>query len=184
MNKKDQIIRLAFEGFYKNGFQVTAIDKLLLKSGISKRTLYKYFPTKDDLIRETILFYGQNSFDQMIKRIEAKHKNPINRILAIFDAKNEKLKNNDYSGCFAINAALEFDGRNKKIESECLKVGSALEEFIFKNCRAAGCKNPKKLAQQIVIILQGTTVYAQSKQNYRSAIIAKEIAKLIITRAV
>ncbi|MDX2083058.1 MAG: TetR/AcrR family transcriptional regulator [Rickettsiales bacterium] len=184
MNKKDQIIKLAFESFYKNGFQATAIDKLLLRSGISKRTLYKYFPTKEDLIRETILFYGQNSFDRMIKQIEVKHKNPIKRIIAIFDAKNEKLKKSDYSGCFAINATSEFDGRNKKIKSECKKTFNSLEKFIFTNCKKAGCKNPKKLAQQIIILLQGATIYSQTKQDSRSAIISKEVAKVMIERAI
>lgn len=183
MNKRDEIIKLAFDSFYEHGFHATGVDKLLLQSGISKRTLYKYFPTKEDLIKEAILFYGKNSFGEMIKKIEAKHKNPGDKILAIFDAKHKKLKEDNYMGCFAINAALEFDGKNKKIESECLKVGSCLQEFILKNCKAAKYKNPKKLAQQIVILLQGATVYAQSCRDKKAAVVAKEVAKLLLENA-
>ncbi len=183
MTKRDEIIKLAFDTFYEHGFHATGVDKLLLQSGISKRTLYKYFPTKEDLIKEAIIFYGQNFFGEMIKNIEAKYKNPTDKILAIFDMKHKKLKSGDYSGCFAINARLEFDGKNKKIESQCSQAGSQVQDFIFKLCKEGKYKNPKKLAQQIVILLQGATVYAQACRDDKAASVAKEVAKLLLVNA-
>ena len=52
--KKQDIIRLAYDVFYKHGFHATGVDKLLNDSGISKRTMYKYFRSKEELIAATI----------------------------------------------------------------------------------------------------------------------------------
>ncbi|NBV05900.1 MAG: TetR/AcrR family transcriptional regulator [Proteobacteria bacterium] len=183
-NKKKEIIKLAFETFYEQGFHATGVDKLLLESGISKRTLYKYFSSKEDLIREAIVFYKKNFFNAMDLELKKRCKNPAKKIAAIFDMKYEKLKRRNYSGCFAVNARIEFEGKNKEIESECLQFVDQLQNFIFKLCKEAKYKNPKKLSQQILILLQGTMIYSQSKRDPKIALIAKEVLKLMLMNSV
>ena len=48
--KKLEIVKYAFDRFYEAGFHATGMEAALVGSGISKRTLYKYFPSKEDLI--------------------------------------------------------------------------------------------------------------------------------------
>jgi len=36
--------------FYRDGIHVTGIDTIIAKSGVAKTTLYRYFPSKDDLV--------------------------------------------------------------------------------------------------------------------------------------
>ena len=91
--KKDDIIHNAYEAFYKHGFHATAVDKLLEDSGISKRTLYKYFRSKEDLIVATIAHYQHVTFQKVVEALAKHAKNPKDKILKIFDLKREGLEN-------------------------------------------------------------------------------------------
>ncbi len=47
--KKQQIILGAVEEFHKNGFSGTSMDAVAQTAGVSKRTVYNHFPSKDEL---------------------------------------------------------------------------------------------------------------------------------------
>ena len=46
--KKRQIVEAAFNLFKARGFYATGVDLIMQTANVSKRTLYKYFPTKND----------------------------------------------------------------------------------------------------------------------------------------
>lgn len=48
-NKIKQIVYAATEVFLEDGFSETSMDKIVEKAGISKRTLYKYYPSKEEI---------------------------------------------------------------------------------------------------------------------------------------
>jgi AcrR family transcriptional regulator len=54
---RQQIIDLAYEKFLSVGFSKVSLDSLVEELHISKSTLYKYFPSKDDLLIEVIHKY-------------------------------------------------------------------------------------------------------------------------------
>lgn len=49
---KSRICGAAREQFYQYGFNKVTVDEIAAKLGMSKKTLYKYFPSKDDLVQE------------------------------------------------------------------------------------------------------------------------------------
>ncbi|MDI6767192.1 MAG: TetR/AcrR family transcriptional regulator [Bacteroidota bacterium] len=48
---KNRILNTASEQFLKHGFTKVTVDEIASKIGMSKKTIYKYYPSKDDLIR-------------------------------------------------------------------------------------------------------------------------------------
>lgn len=52
---------------YKKGFYKTTVDELAAQAGISKRTIYRYFRSKDELIEEIL----ENFMLQMSTELEA-----------------------------------------------------------------------------------------------------------------
>ncbi len=54
MDKKEQIVQNSAALFLKNGFYKTTMDDVARTLKISKKTIYKYFPTKDDLLNAII----------------------------------------------------------------------------------------------------------------------------------
>ena len=53
--EKLKIILYSRERFFREGFAKITVDEIAFELGISKSTLYKYFPNKDTLIHESVL---------------------------------------------------------------------------------------------------------------------------------
>lgn len=68
-NLKDRIIEKSREKFFSSGFSKVTMDEIALELGISKKTLYKYFPSKDRLLEEIIqrqIFWVSGQIHQIV----------------------------------------------------------------------------------------------------------------------
>jgi mycofactocin system transcriptional regulator len=57
----EQIERVALALFVEQGFEETTVDQIAAAAGIARRTLFRYFPSKNDIV------WGE--FDQVIERL-------------------------------------------------------------------------------------------------------------------
>ena len=47
---RDRILDTVSQLFYRDGYHAVGIDTIVERSGVAKMTLYRHFPSKDDLI--------------------------------------------------------------------------------------------------------------------------------------
>jgi AcrR family transcriptional regulator len=52
--KLERILEKSEELFWKFGYNAISMDQIAAESGVSKMTIYKHFPSKEDLFLETI----------------------------------------------------------------------------------------------------------------------------------
>ncbi len=52
--KRAAIIQAAISEFRAHGFDVTSMDKIAARAGVSKRTVYNHFPSKEELFSEIL----------------------------------------------------------------------------------------------------------------------------------
>jgi AcrR family transcriptional regulator len=52
--KEKIILRVAEDSFLHYGFKKTGVDAIANRLGISKKTIYKFFPTKVDLLNAVV----------------------------------------------------------------------------------------------------------------------------------
>lgn len=69
--KREAIIQAAIAEFRANGFEVTSMDKIAATAGVSKRTVYNHFPSKEELFAEIL--------NQLWARISAEESVVYNR---------------------------------------------------------------------------------------------------------
>jgi len=84
MNKKKQILDKTEELLFKIGVKSTTMDDISHEIGISKKTLYDYFPTKEALVRETLQSYF-TKIDQIINSINKKNVNAVEKFFTIIE---------------------------------------------------------------------------------------------------
>ena len=68
--EKERIIEVAREKFFAQGFSKVTVDEVASELGMSKKTIYKFFPSKEDLLRAVA--------QMMMKRVERE----VGRIVA------------------------------------------------------------------------------------------------------
>jgi len=69
--KREAIIQAAIAEFRANGFEITSMDKIAATAGVSKRTVYNHFPSKEELFAEIL--------NQLWARISAEQSVTYNR---------------------------------------------------------------------------------------------------------
>jgi TetR/AcrR family transcriptional regulator of autoinduction and epiphytic fitness len=52
--KRAAIVEAAIAEFRSNGFEATSMDRIAATAGVSKRTVYNHFPSKDDLFGQIL----------------------------------------------------------------------------------------------------------------------------------
>ena len=176
-------MRSAYAIFYEHGFHATGVERLLAGNGISKRTLYKHFRSKEDLIVATIAYYQDSLFQSLPGELRRLASTPRGQLLALFDLRREAFERGDFSGCFAINAKVEFHGKHDGVESACLRYSRDLELLVAALCKEAGCRNPRRVARQLSLLYEGTIIHAQIHRDPSVAVTARETAAAIITAA-
>lgn len=93
--------------FYAEGFTATGVDRVAEVVGVSKRTLYKHFGSKDALIEASL-----TATDEMIRRdffaaAQACSSDPREQIEGLFAALTRSLEQPGYRGCPFINVSAE-----------------------------------------------------------------------------
>ena len=55
---RDAIYGAAVELFMAKGFEETTVDEIAEASGVSRRSFFRYFASKDDLLAQSVVAYG------------------------------------------------------------------------------------------------------------------------------
>ncbi len=64
--KTARIIEAAVHEFQAHGFNAASMDQISARAGVSKRTLYKYFESKDNLFRSIITWLADQITDTLV----------------------------------------------------------------------------------------------------------------------
>lgn len=84
MEERKRIIEFVEEKFFKDGFHKTTMDEIASELRMSKKTIYKYFPTKDVLVREIALHFIQSTKTNILPMLNS-DKNAIEKLLGLIE---------------------------------------------------------------------------------------------------
>src|ERR1043165_18121 len=113
---KERILETADRLFYTQGIRAVGVDTIAAEIGISKRTLYNHFPSKDALI----MAYLERRFVQP----RPSDKPPAEQILATFDSLERRFSSKHFRGCPFVNAVAELGAEDKSVR----KIAVAFKE--------------------------------------------------------
>jgi len=163
--KKQEILDQAQRLFWCGGFHATGVDAVMADTGISKRTLYKYFPSKEHLIEAVLDQYGGAVDDALFAPAFARSTDPREQILAIFDVRREMMECGNFQGCLAMKAGMEYVGKHAGIEARSRESSVYVEKRFIDLCRTAGLKDAEAVGRQINLLFQGAVMTAQMRRE-------------------
>lgn len=159
--KRMQIIETAFKLFLNNGFYATGVDLIMRQAKVSKRTLYKYFPAKNDLIVAVLAHYQTTYKHHLTSLLEQPGKDSREKILAIFTDAMNWFSDTNFHGCLAVNAMSEFSGKDQSIENSCIEFKRWEIEILCNLTKEIDTKQPEQLAHKLFVLLEGMSSIAQ-----------------------
>ena len=167
--------------FYRDGFRNVGIDQILADVGISKTAFYKHFECKDDLMLAVLdnqNVWLQSTFREMIE--ERGGDSALGQLRAVFDVVETIIGSEEFQGCIFVNAAMEFPLMHEPAHVAAAGNRRAIEELICRIAGQAGAADPRVLAQELCLVMEGAYVTRQVTGNPQTIAIARRVADRVI----
>lgn len=178
---RQRLVEAAVKRFYRDGFRNVGIDQILTDVGISKTAFYKHFECKEDLMLAALAMQNdwlQNTFRQMIR--DRGGETAIGQLRAVLDVVETIIQSENFQGCIFVNVAMEFPLQHEPAHVAAAENKRAIENLISDLAALAGAKDPRALAEDLCLIIEGTYVTRQVTGNLKTADIARRIADRVI----
>ena len=158
-NPKDALFETAARLFYQRGYRATGVDTIAAESGIGKMTLYRHFPSKDDLIAA----YLRDSDRVFWEHFEANTRGatPREKLLAFFAALQAYVLTPACHGCPFLNVASEYPENEYPGHQVALEHKIAVRERFRRLAEEAGARQPEVLADALVLLMDGAYMAAR-----------------------
>jgi AcrR family transcriptional regulator len=180
MQARDRILETAYDLFSRHGIRAVGVDRIVAESGVAKMSLYRHFPSKDDLVLSFLQEREQRwTKDWLRAEAERRGDTAAERMLAIFDVFGEWFVIDDFEGCSFINVLLEFDDRNHRVHQATVGYLRNIRTFLRELATEAGASDPEALAHQWHILMKGSIV-AAGEGDHLAARRAREIGELLL----
>jgi AcrR family transcriptional regulator len=179
---RERILAAAYELFSTHGTRAVGINAVIEQSGVAKRTLYRHFASKDDLVVEFLRLREQRWTKEWLQReVVLRADRPEERLLAIFDVFHEWFQRDDLEGCSFINVLLEIDDRGSAVRQATVAHLAEIRTFLAGLARDAGIAEPDDFARRWHILMKGSIVAAQEGDR-DAAHRAQQIGRMLLER--
>ena len=183
LTKRDQLLETAWRLFYRDGYHATGIDRILAEAGVAKMTLYKHFRSKEELIL-AVLEKRSDQFRESFSRfLQAKKRAPVRQLIAVFDWLITWVNSKGFRGCLFQKAMAEYQDVHDPIHQAALAHKAAFQGEIHRLVVEAGLANPKALADQLALLVEGAIVSSHATGSRMPAVQAREAARSLIKSA-
>jgi len=179
---RDRLLAAAGELFYGEGIHTVGIDRVIERAGVAKASLYSAFGSKDELVRAYLVDRFAARQRRVAGHIE-RHREPRQRLLAVFDALGERIAESDFQGCAFVRACAETSA-SAAVRGVCDEARTWMRSLLVGLCRDAGASDPDALAQQLGMLYDGAVVAAQMDRDRDAAATARATAAALLDAAV
>lgn len=177
---RQQILETASRLFYQKGTQNVGINEVIAESGVAKRTLYRHFPSKDDLILEVMQHRASQWLNWFDEAVSSKGGTAKERLLATFDVLQTWYANPDFRGCPFINVVLEIADAAHPAHQVSIQLRESIRTYIMQLASEAGVKDPVSFSQQYLLLIGGASLMATIEANPTGAQYAKQTLSVLM----
>lgn len=156
---RERLIDAAADLFYRQGASTVGVDLVSAAAGVSKRTLYQQFGSKDRLIAETLDAKGPEILRRYLPD-EAAAAPARSLILSVFERLSEWTSLAGFRGCPFINTATELADAAHPARNVAANYHQRLHDYLAGQAERAGVAAPRLLSDQLIALFDGVIVQA------------------------
>ncbi|MFE0172192.1 TetR/AcrR family transcriptional regulator [Streptomyces sp. NPDC059002] len=150
----------AYALFSRRGVRDVGVDEVIARSGVAKATLYRHFPSKDDLV---LAFLARRERQWTLGMIVAgareRGRTPEERLLAIFDVFDDWFRSDDFDSCAFINVLLEMGGEHP-LGRASISYLANIRCLVCAMAEEAGLRDAEGFARSLHILMKGSIISA------------------------
>ena len=181
---RERVALAAYELFSQAGVRSVGVDAVIERAGTAKMTLYRNFPSKDDLILD-FLRRREEAWTRgwLVAEIQRRGKTPREQLLAVFDVLAEWFTQPDFAGCAFLTTMIEISDRSHPVHQAAITHLANLRYYLAGLAAEAGIGDADGFARKWHILIKGAILAAQEGDTAAAAR-AREIAELLLESAV
>jgi len=154
---RERIITAANALFYNDGIRGVSVDAVAEKAGVTKRTLYYHFKSKDDLVAAYLAGRDQPNLALFRKWFAEADGGLPARVETIFRNLARSARHPKWKGCGFLRTSAELANLPGH---PAIKIGAAhkkkFEGWLRETFEAEGIADSLRLARQILLLLDGS----------------------------
>lgn len=184
MNKKptdtrEKILTTAEHLIYRNGIHATGMDLLVKTSGVARKSIYRYFATKDD-VAAAALKERDERWMHWFRTESDKGDTPQERILMMFSVLRGWFESEGFRGCAFINTAGEVGDHHHPVRQIAKLHKQKLLDYTHELTEQLNIEQPAVLARQLLILIEGAITMSYVMGDCRAADSARDVAKHLL----
>ena len=172
---KARILETADRLFYLQGIRAVGVDTIAAEIGISKRTLYNHFPSKNELIAA----YLAGRF----KQVPASDKPPVEQILGTFDRLERGFAAKGFRGCPFVNAVAELGAADRSVKKIAIAFKESRRIWFRDLLMQLEVADANGLATQLQLLVDGAIATDLVRNDPSAARAAKDAARVLLRNA-
>jgi AcrR family transcriptional regulator len=172
---KERILETADRLFYLQGIRAVGVDTVASEIGISKRTLYNHFPSKDALISAYL--------ERRFRPIPPSDKPPAEQILRTFDRLERGFADKGFRGCPFVNAVAELGSGDAVVRKIAIAFKESRRVWFRDLLKQLDVANAESLSTQLTLLVDGAIAQDLVRNDPGLARAAKEAAQVLLANA-
>ena len=179
---RERIDQTAYELFSRRAVRAVGVDEVVARSGVAKMTLYRHYPSKDELVL-AFLRRREELWTRAWLQAEVQRRavTPASRLLAIFDVFDKWFRRADFEGCSFINVLLEINHPEHPLRQASIAHLATIRVFLRQLATDAGVADADAIARQWHILMKGSII-AAAEGDGQAALRAQELGRLLLQR--
>lgn len=171
---------------YTEGINSTGVDRLSAAAGVSKRTIYQRFSSKDVLIERALDAVDEPVYELVIaagRNAEAAGQPPTEQILAVFDDLERRASTPGFRGCPFLNASVELVDPSHPAHSVIRRHKDRVRRWFESTAASGGLDQPTELAEELMLLFDGALMGGLLGSSRNAPTAARRAARTLLDAA-
>ncbi|WP_223448781.1 MULTISPECIES: TetR/AcrR family transcriptional regulator [Pseudomonas] len=176
---RDIILDVTEKLIYKSGIAATGMDLLVKTAGVSRKSIYRYFANKDELVVAALQRRDQR-WMHWYRGAVGQAQTPAERLLNLFTVLKSWFACEGFRGCAFINTSGETGDPQDPVRLVAKEHKQKLLDYLCELCTEHGAEDPLLLARQLLILIDGAITVALVMGDHSAADNAQCMARKLL----